>query len=474
MRSLQYLAATAALLTAIGGPCRADADPLPGLVCANGGPTYVPYAQTEFKLGDVGTPMQRVQLNGPDSRCNDGTPAILYIRPASAYHNGPQLPPNALKQEKWVIDLEGGGGCRDEATCLERWCGLTGIDRASAMSTTDSFEAIPGSHGIFRRDPAINRFAGYNHVFINYCSSDNWIGSGAQALASNGKTYDIEFNGEAIVNDAFARLLDPAGLGPDQPTFWSDILPSLRTADEIVLVGESAGGGGLRHHVDRLREMLVREVYGRARISAVIDAAASPALWDVTAWGGPNGAPTSYQDYLLSVSEPAVRTFWGADDTALDQSCLDAAYSAAHAAIGGSHPQICYDTTYTLFNHITTPFFVREDINDPLQREKYALWQLYPNPPAYWTAQRTLLNTLVGYAGGLEPLTVVPGVFGPNCAQHVTLHSNRFFGEAVRLPGGVMGTTFHDLVDDWMTGLPAAQVQADGIVGPAYTPSFCP
>jgi hypothetical protein len=473
MRTLRTLTTLAALVAAHHG-VPAVADTLPNLVCANGGPTYVPFAQTEFKLGDTGTPLQRVVLTGPGSRCNDGTQAIMYIRPASAYHNGPQLLPNQLKQEKWVIDLEGGGGCRDEATCLARWCGLTGMDRASAMSTTDSYEALPGSRGIFRRDPAVNRFAGYNHVFINYCSSDNWIGSGAQSLASGGSTYDIEFNGEAIVDDAFTRLLDPAGLAPDQTTFWSDALPSLRTADEIVLMGESAGGGGLRHHLDRLRERLVNEVYGQPRIVGLIDAGNPPAFWGpAITWGAPT-APTSYQDYLLNVSEPVVRTFWGVDDSALDASCLDPAFAAAHVADGGSHPQVCYDTTYTLFNHITTPFFVRQDINDTLAREKYALWQLFPNVPSYWTAQRGLLASLVGFAGRLEPLAVAPGVFGPNCGEHVSIHTNHFFGQAIRLPGGVAGTTFHDLVDDWMNGAAAAEIQADGLAGPPYTPSFCP
>jgi hypothetical protein len=38
-----------------------------------------------------------------------------------------------------------------------------------------------------------------------------------------------------------------------------------------------------------------------------------------------------------------------------------------------------------------------------------------------------------------------------------------------------MGTTFHDLLDNWMRGAaPSSQVQADGIAGAAFTQSFCP
>jgi hypothetical protein len=39
-----------------------------------------------------------------------------------------------------------------------------------------------------------------------------------------------------------------------------------------------------------------------------------------------------------------VRGFWGADDSALDQSCLDPVWAADHN-LAGSHPQVCYDTT---------------------------------------------------------------------------------------------------------------------------------
>jgi len=344
------------------------------------------------------------------------------------------------------------------------------------MSSTQSYQALPGQGGIFRRDPAVNHFAGYNHVLLNYCSSDNWIGSGQQQLADSGKLYDIGFHGEAIVNDAFTRLLDPAGVGPDLPRFWADRLPSLRTADEIVLVGISAGSGGLRHHLDRLRERLVQEVYGQVRVVGVLDAGSAPGLWTpAITWGAVATAPLSYADNLLNFVEPTVRTFWGVDDSALDASCLDPAFAAAHVADGGSHPQVCYDTTYTLFNHITTPFFMRQDILDPLQSDRYFTWQLFPGPPAYMQAQSIQSNALVGFAGRLEPIPVAPGVFTPHCNEHVSVLVNHFFGQAVRLPGNVMGTTFHDLVVNWMTGAaPRTQVQADGIAGPPYTASFCP
>ena len=440
MRTIGLKAALAmgAGLAVTAGPASTQTHPLSGVVCANGGPTYAPYLQAKFTDTDTGTPMLRVTLNGPNSRCNDGTPAFMYVRPPGALYTGQAIPSQAHRQERWVIVFEGGGGCPDKDKCLERWCGLTGMDRAAAMSSHEAYDAIPGANGVFRRNPAVNHFAGYNHVLLRYCSSDNWIGSGSHvSLDSGGTLYDIEFNGEAVVNDAIARLLD--GVTPDPNLFWANSMPSLRTAEEVVLVGISAGGVGLRHHLDRLRDLLRQEVTGDVRVIGVIDAGNPPALWDPNInWGGAVDVPTSYADFLLNVKEPTVRDFWGADDSALDASCLDQAYAAAHAAVGG-HPQVCYDTTYTLFNHIETPFFARADINDLLQREMYLDRQLFPSLPLYWDAQHDLLTALIGFGGGLQPVTTPPGVFGPTLqrarehAHRALLHRRR---HAARRGGG--------------------------------------
>lgn len=465
------------LALAVASAVPAAAQPLSNLVCPNGGPTFVPYSQARFQVGDLGTPMVKATLNGPSSRYNDGTQAFMYVRPPFATYTQTMLSPADWRPERWVIQFQGGGGCRDAQSCYERWCGLTGIDRAAAMSATNSYLAIPGLSGIFRRDPAVNQFAGYNQVWLQYRSSDNWIGSGSHAaLAAGGQTYDIEFNGEAIVVDAFERLLDPLGVAPDPNPFWSDRLPSLITAEEIVLVGDSAGGGGLRHHLDRLADLLRLRVLGNVRVAGLVDAGHGPGLWHPAInWGGPNGAPADYADLLATHYRPTVRDFWGAADSALDASCLDPAYAAAHVADGGTHPEVCYDTSYTLLNHITTPFFVRQDIDDPLAKEKYALWQLYPTEPAYWTAQRQFMAGLVGFAGGHEAVVRQPGVFVPHCGEHVSVNSNHFFTRAVVFPGPVAGTSFHGLFANWMAGAaPFAQIQADGNPGPAYTPSICP
>ncbi|MDY7095671.1 MAG: pectin acetylesterase-family hydrolase [Acidobacteriota bacterium] len=454
-----------------------SAQPLSTVVCANGGPNYTPFAMSEFLATDTGTPLLRHTLTGPDSRCNDGTSAVMYIRPADAHYTGPQLTDAEKQQEKWVIFFDGGGGCGDADGCGERWCNLNGFNRGAKMSTTGVYDAIRGP-GILRQDPATNHFAGYNHVLIYYCSSDNYIGSQAHTSITAvggplaGTSYDIEFNGEAIVADVFNTLL--AGAAPDAgpaATFYSTPLPSLATADEIVIAGESAGGGGVRHHLDSLNALLTAAVAGQPEIYGVIDAGAAPAMWEPwITWGAVAGAPVSYADYLLNWVVPRSDVFWGANSTAIDQSCQGAAFAAAHNAVG-SHPEICYDTTYTLANHIETPFFLRMDINDTAARDSFQAWQLFPGIAQYWTGQVTLLNDLAFGAGGLEPFLTQPGVFGPKCDQHVSILTGDFYTHHI----SPVGSSFHDLLVNWQAGLaPATEIQPDFIAGPAYTNSICP
>lgn len=438
-------------------------------------PTFTPFAPP-------GIPLLRRTINVaqyPEARCNDGSPAVMYIRPANA--GNPTAPPS----RKWLIFLDGGGGCHDADQCLlERWCGGGGrvFDRAGKMSSLNAPEAIRG-FGIFSLQPPapfVNQFADYNHVLVHYCSSDNWIGSAKLTgiSTSTGTAYDIQFQGEAIVNAVISTLLSgPISADPEAQEFYRTTLPNLQGASEIVLAGESAGGGGLRHHLDRLYTLLQAAVADPlVKIRGVVDAGAPPGLWDpAISWADPY-SPADYPHNLLTQMEPPVRSFWGANDSALDQSCLDAAWTADHNLVG-SHPQICYDTTYTLMNHITTPVFLRQDINDPLAKQRYVDWVLYATPDDFWSAQFAQLGLFASYtsaAGGLEPPLAAPGVQGIHCRRHVAIQTNDgFFAHHVTGPG-VPVLSFHDLLVAWLGGAPSVQIQTDNLGAGAYTASSCP
>ena len=70
-----------------------------------------------------------------------------------------------------------------------------------------------------------------------------------------------------------------------------------------------------------------------------------------------------------------------------------------------------------------------------------------------------------------------PGVFGPNCDQHVATTSGQgFFNSTV---SGIAGAlSFHDLLLNWLNGLAPGsdtiQIQTDTSANPVvYTPSNC-
>jgi hypothetical protein len=422
----------------------------------------------------------------PNARCNDGTPAVLYIRPAhAAYAGNPIVTPSS----QWIIFLDGGGGCRDaEACAIERWCGYGGqvFDRAGKMTSGLAPDAIQG-HGIFALDPpgaAVNQFRTYNHVIVNYCSSDNWIGSAKhQGLTTSyGASFDIEFRGQDIVDAVVATLLaGPTAADPAAAAgFYATPLPSLQGATRILLGGESAGGNGLRHHLDRLAGTLQPPTTNQAvDVRGVVDAGVPPHLGLPTIDWSDSFSPGDYADHLKSEVEPTVRTFWGANDQAIDQSCLDAAWAPAHAAAGG-HPRVCYDATYTLLNHITTPVFLREDLNDPLGKQRYTDWHLYPSADSYWTDLFAQLTTFAGFPGtaGLEAPAAAPGVHAPNCGRHVAIQTdNGFYYHGVLNPG-TPSLSFHDLLWNWVSGVAAGpntqQIQVDTAPPAAlYSPSDC-
>jgi hypothetical protein len=482
--------AVALLIATVLGCGAASAQPLAPALCPAGSPFNLGTTFATFAPGMPGIPLLRRTIAVAGATCNDGSPAVMYIRPANAAYGGnPIVNPSS----KWVIFLDGGGGCQDADSCLlERWCGAGGqiFDRAGKMSSLGAAQAIRSPGGIFELSPPsplVNHFADYNHVLVHYCSSDNWIGSGDKAsiVTSTGVAYDIHFHGEAIVNAVFATLQAAATTADAAPAanFYATALPDLRDASEIILAGESAGGGGMRHHLDRLREDVIAPVATNPNVvvRGLIDAGAPPFMGGATLTYGAAGAPVNYHDMLVNFDEPVVRGFWEADDSALDQSCLDAAWTPWHIAAGG-HPQVCYDTTYTLLNHITTPVFLRQDINDPLGKTRYVTWALFPTPDDFWSAtfnQQTLFGSYTPALGGLEPPLASPGVQSPNCGLHVAVQTNKgFFRHTVVGPAPLVGLSFHDLFVNWLNGLAPGtstiQIQTDNLGAGAYSASFCP
>lgn len=166
---------------------------------------------------EVVKPAVRDPARWAQARCNDGTPFAFRLSLAPT--------PSPV----WVIQLEGGGYC-DDATllCAERETRLT-----TTLPLADRGTGPLATQGIFSRDVARNpTFAGANHVFAHYCSSDFWHGATTDLRPSAVSPGGWYYSGRANVRAMFEVLAQRYGLDDENPAL------------EVLFGGNSAGAFG--------------------------------------------------------------------------------------------------------------------------------------------------------------------------------------------------------------------------------------
>src|SRR4051812_22621484 len=124
----------------------------------------------------------------PTALCNDGTLPVFYYQPG--------IDPD---RNKWLIVFQDGGSCTTDAACATRGRGnryyLTGVG-------SDLTPTVTGD-GILSQQASVNPdFAGYNHVFLHYCSSDGYAGDTTRVIDG----VNWEFRGAEIVAALIEQL----------------------------------------------------------------------------------------------------------------------------------------------------------------------------------------------------------------------------------------------------------------------------
>jgi hypothetical protein len=444
-------------LSSLGSSCQPAPFALGPALCfdvAGAPPDYSPADLTPAGAGAV-RPLQKVELTGPDSLCNDGSPAVAYVRPA---------PSNSPNADKWIVLLQGGSSCADANDCLSRFCTLETDpevwDKAGRMSSLGTPGAIEIRAGLLADAPA-NDFGDWNHVLGYYCTSDLWSGSAPEKLetaagpwdpeiplpATSSWEYEIQFRGEDVVNDLFDTLRGTKGVVVPESGDLEYAMPDLDDASLLLFAGGSAGSNGVRHHLDRIAAELAPS---GVEVLGVLDAALSPGYYD-PAYSWANAPFASYDDLGANFMVPRFRELWETDDSALDASCL------ASIAATGQGEWYCMDTIYTLLHEIETPTFVRSDLTDPLGLDTYVGWGLLASGYDVAVATAALFPTLPADFGW----------FGDHCNVHVKLESPGFARTTIRAGSGL---TFHDQLSNWVDGVGlATEVQADNTPGvPPY------
>jgi hypothetical protein len=410
----------------------------------------------------------------PLARCNDNSPAIFYYRPASR-------PADA---DKWLIHLQGGGSCGGGLSCSERWFSVNTRFGSNNM-TSAGFPDGTTAPGIFDRANPQNPFGTFNQVFVHYCSSDMWSGTAENRVLTGldfgplleGRglpcptQYTISFLGRRIFEAVVATLRRDGvpALEFDGPRGASRPMPDLDAATRVVLSGGSGGGYGVINNLDHLRASLP----DGARLVGLTDSAFPPSKRHMdlsrTRLCVTQGHCTVEAQNRWDYEEGPFHV-WGSAGGG-DASCL-----THHSA----DPHQCADSGHVLTDHVTTPYFVRMDLLDPLALDGYQDDNLFvagtpdpePDTPEHEPlgerqfAAATLADVLAlalsrrtAHEGAAMPLA--PGAFAPACRQHDVLRSDGgVYDTAIRWRGREL--KMFQVFEAWLDGRRPATLAAVG------------
>lgn len=362
-----------------------------------------------------GSDLLRVTLEAPLAVCNDGSPGVFYIKPGSG-----------SGADKWLIWLEGGGGCTSGESCARRWCGRNIPSTAAKMSSKWAPDGIEGA-GVFDSPAgATNDFANWNHVVAYYCSSDSWAGRIEHPRLSDPtgtvEDFSLVLHGKHILT-AMLDVLDE-GARSDSGAMQ---MPPLTEASMVLFSGTSAGGGGARLNADDVRERLLSN-NPNVDFRLVVDAG----VW----------TKEPSEDF----SEEASQAFFD-NSYAISSNFRNLFTDASCLAYHTRDPEKCSEPTHILLEHTETPFFIKMDYSDRVDSPG-----VYADNETFTRSTYALLQSIA--AGDFSPEEAsarqAGGVFAPNCGHHVALESGEFYN--IKISDGAASASFHDVLSNWARG----------------------
>lgn len=403
----------------------------------------------------AGTDLQRVDLDlaaFPDARCNDGSAGTFYFRPAAT----------AAGATRWVIQLQGGGGCSSPDGCARRWChvdtnyGMTQMSSSLAPAT-----GIVGDGILYRGTAVANPIADANQVFVRYCSSDAWAGTtgpidvdALHPVSGEPIRYRIDFHGKDILDAVIATLRRDGGTVPAYTLGGgAAVLADLDLASVVLFAGASAGGAGAIQNADHVAATLRAHntcADCTLEVTTLIDSIFGPRAdaldWSTSMPCTESGACT-YEAVIA-----AARAMY---PLAPDESC-----ASWHATNAPATAYLCNDAGHVIRNHVTTPMMVRMGLFDQNIAGNYIeIGATIPGVGAMTPArfgqlvhdQLVEMNQLRTLAEEAPAILREPATFGPPCTDHETLSTNQSVFDVSVVAGGAPRTML-EVLGNWRLG----------------------
>ncbi|MDX2415845.1 MAG: pectin acetylesterase-family hydrolase [Xanthomonadales bacterium] len=171
-----------------------------------------------------------------DTLCRDGSKTGIGVR----------LSPGASAV---MIYLQGGGACYDAKSCAQNASAPIAGKNFSRAKFYDWVNTL-GNQGVFNTKNSSNPVAGWNHVYVPYCTGDLHGGDRKNALVP-GVPDKQQFVGYRNLRNILKR-----------------VAPYFRNADDVALIGASAGGFGVLINYPQ-----VVEAFGGRSVAALVDSA---------------------------------------------------------------------------------------------------------------------------------------------------------------------------------------------------------
>ena len=419
----------------------------------------------------------------PDAVCADGTPGVFYVRPGV----GADI-------HKWVLHVQGGGGCQTYEDCLARWCGAQGNVPYSANKMSSDWNAdgtldlpLQGRASGMTDDNARNAFGTWTHVWFYYCSSDSWMGRASDVAYSDPagtNDFSLHHRGHTILNAA-RQMLRKRNAHPLWTADDGTDVPNLDDATDVIVTGTSAGASGAIQNVDWfLRPLSAPNKFFvmDAMLDMTDDVLLSNDVWvDVD---GDGVGDALYYSQRITASLDSWSSGWKhAIDAFVDESCR-AVYEPLGRLDRCSYNGVILRLQDGGVPFIETPTFIRLDLEDGVVSSRWT--DMGPSGERLMIGQfgrpttrddftvlaRESLVELHNAVG-----TPVTGVFGPRCGMHVGLESERPFTahvtpHTVQLVGGAWVATIapssaHDALWAWYaTGAPVHYLDTSDVHDP--------